>query len=224
MTLDWQAVKALAAVGSEKVVLLSSVSRTILFAIMSAARMTNTNGDDDAAQAALDGTIFELMNEYDGVNMEYAEFADMQPNGTSAGGTTSSTNWQVRALNTELVNQLASGGLLFNAILLDQGDWLVNVEFPVNYTANQRTLLLALGTPNTPPMPGYEIFSQSPAFGRNASSTGEMANWSTVINLRQATAVSLLYRINDTKSGNGLGQASSAGFLEKYASVRVLKL
>lgn len=179
---------------------------------------TSSGAADIGKIAALDGSgkiVPGFLPLFMGID-NLLHVCDEKPSGTT-GGSTSSSTWHTRTLNTTRVNNISGASLASNRVTLPAGTYLVMARAPVAYAGYHRLKLynytdsadLALGSNQYTP--------------NNTSVYTDATLW-RVITLAAQKTIELRHWV---ATGNGavdaLGTASSQG-AEIYAEVMIWKL
>lgn len=222
----------LAAIATEKTVTLSPSSVAVFrAALASIARHSDWQGassrltdeERDYIDSVVDLAAYELTQEAQPAvtAIPYAVIEDIQLQGVQ-GGATFANSWQARRL-TNIVKDTIGLSPEFQsyAVHVPAGTYYLQAEAPFVFSANTgRWVRLRVRDANT----GLAVL-QSPNLFANVASVGFVATIAGVVVANDLWILNFDYYTNDARATNGCGAAANvAGQLEKYASVKLLKV
>lgn len=165
-----------------------------------------TSAQDVATKAYVDGNTQSLLHIQD------------QKTANTNGGTSATTTWNLRDLNTVLTNEIAGASLSSNQITLPTGTYYIQANAPA-IRSNGHKLRLRNTTDSTNELIGTSEYVLSSA---------DYANTRAFLEGRFTIASEKVFQLEHyTEVGRatyGLGSRSNAGVIEIYADVKIWKV
>jgi hypothetical protein len=139
---------------------------------------------------------------------------DEKASGT-AGGSSAATTWNVRALNTVMVNEIPGASLASDQITLPAGTYFIDAQAPAGGVAAHQLRLR-----NVTDSSNILVGASASAF----SNTAADAVLGGRFTLAASKVVRLEHYTNTSAATTGLGSAASSGVAEVYADVKIWKV
>ena len=147
-------------------------------------------------------------------------FADVKSAGT-AGGSSAAGAWNVRTLNTTLIDSHSlSPTLAANVFTLPPGTWIIEAKVPGFQTGNQQARIYQTTGSN---IIFYGSSEQNLASGGYAS-TNSIVIGSYVIAQSTTSSFRIEHRVTSAQSTNGLGVPNNFGGSEIYTTVKCTRV